>query len=221
MAPDKAFRNERWDIDELVPWDSLEHTERAVTETARMVGLVNKVFENAKDEVRFLYIIETTRAILGNEWADHMSLVTNMESDSISIDSIVAKIRENKISVDTTEEELKAKLGNSLYTLPSGAMVRQDQANKLMEDLVSEVVVDDVLNIDTFLAAWAFAVTAETSGQLASLHSHLITLFTTGATCVKKQLLDKPMPGFAAPLRDEIRGILQASRAVASPVPAA
>lgn len=212
MAPEKAFRNERWGIDELVPWDSLEHTERAVTETARMVGLVNKVFEKAKDEVRFLYIIETTRAILGNEWADNMALVTGMESDSISIDSIVAKIRDSKIGVDTTEEELKAKLGNSLYTLPSGAVVRQDQANKLMEDLVGEVVMDDVLSIDTFLAAWAFAVTAETSGQLASLHGHLMTLFTTGATCVKKGLLDKPMPGFAAPLRDEIRGILQASR---------
>ena len=217
IAPDKAFRNERWDIDELVPWESLEHTERAVTETARMIGLVNKVFEKSDDSVRHLYIIETTRAILGNEWADNMSLVTGMEADSISIDSIVAKIREKKIGVETTEAELKALLGNSLYALPSGATVRQDQANKLMEDLVAEVVTDGVLSIDTFIAAWAFAVTAETSGQLASLHGHLITLFTTGANCVKKGLIDKPMPSFAASLRDEIRGILQASRNAPAP----
>lgn len=217
MAPDKAFRNDRWDIDELVPWESLEHTERAVTETARMIGLVDRVFQNSDDAVRHLYIIETTRAILGNEWADNMSLVTNMESDSISIDSLVAKIRSAKIAPETTEDELKAKLGNSLYTLPSGAMVRQDQANKLMDDLVSEVILDGVFSIDTFLTAWAFAVTAETSGQLASLHGQLMELFTAGANSVKKGFIDKPMPAFAASLRDEIRGLLQASRA-AQPV---
>ena len=212
MAPDKAFRNERWDVNELVPWDSLEHTERAVTETARMVGLVDSVFQKCDDSVRHLYIIETTRAILGNEWADHMSLVTNMEADSISIDSLVSKIRDQKITLSTSEAELKAKVGDSLYTLPSGAMVRQDQANKLMEDLVEEVHIDGAFSEDTYVTAWAFAVTAGSSGQTASLHSHLVTLFTSGFKAAKQQLISAPIPEFAVSLKDEIRGLLQASR---------
>lgn len=213
MAPDKAFRNDRWDIDDLVPWESLEHTERAVTETARMIGLVDRVFRKCDDSVRHLYIIETTRAILGNDWANNMSLVTNMEADSISIDTLVAKIREKKISMTTSGDELEAKLGKSLYILPSGAEVRQDQANKLMEDLVSEVMMDDVFSADTYVAAWAFARTAESTGQIASLHKHLVSLITLGASAVKKNLLEKPLPDFAASLKDEIRGLLQASRA--------
>lgn len=212
MAPDKAFRNERWDINELVPWESLEHTERAVTETARMIGLVDKVFRGCDDTVRHHYIIETTRAILGNEWADNMSLVTNMEADNISIDSIVATIRDKKITLEDTEDELKAKLGNSLYELPSGETVRQDQANKLMDDLVGEVMIEGVFSRDTYIAAWAFALTAETSGQLASLHAHLLQLFTLGAKATKMNLLEKPIPDFASSLKDEIRGLLQAAR---------
>lgn len=211
IAPDKAFRNERWSTEELVPWDSLEHTERSVTETARMVELINKVFAGSKDQVRHHYIIETTRALLGNDWAERMSLVTGMESDSISIDSIVAAIREKRVTMETTREELTELIGQSLYALPSGATLRQDQANKLMDDLISDSYRKDVFSADTYTAAWAFIVTAESSGQVASLHGHMLTLFTLGVTNAKKGLLTSPVPEFASFLKDDIRGLLKAS----------
>lgn len=217
MAPDKAFRNERWGTDELVPWDSLEHTERSVTETARMIELVNNVFAKCSDQVRHLYIIETTRALLGQEWADHMSYVTNLESDSISIDSIVATIREKRITMDTTREALTESVGQSLYTLPSGAVLRQDQANKLMDDLLEDSYRNDVFSSDTYTAAWAFIATAETSGQIASLHGQMLKLFTLGVTNAKKGLLAAPIPEFASFLKDDLRGLVQASQ---MPVPA-
>lgn len=213
MAPQKAFRNERWDTDELVPWESLEHTERSVTETARMIELVNKTFENCDDQVRHLYIIETTRALLGQEWAENMALVTNMESDSISIDSIVAKIREHRITMTTEFDDLMSILGQSLYTLPSGATLRQDQANKLMEDLLEDSYRKDVFSADTYTAAWAFIVSAETSGQTASLHGFIFRLFTLGIKIAKKGLLTSPIPEFAGFLKEDIKGLIQASQA--------
>lgn len=221
MAPDKAFRNERWDVDDLVPWESLEHTERAVTETARMVGLVDEVFSGCVDSVRHLYIIETTRAILGNEWADHMSLVTGMEADSISIDALVAKIREKRITMNTSIEERDELIGMSLYRLPSGAEVRQDQANKLMEDLMDEVFVDGVFSEDTYVTAWAFVASGGSSGQTASFHKHLVSLFTIGADMKKRGYLSSPLPAFVdAELKAQIGDLLRAIKEQKAPVSA-
>lgn len=216
IAPDEAFRNERWDVDELVPWESLEHTERAVTETARMVGLVEDVFASSKPEVRHLYVIEVTRALLGNTWADRMSLVTGMEADSISIDSLVSKVRGAKLAVETTPEELAERLSTSLHRLPSGAEIRQDQANKLMEDLVDEVFgPDGTFSADTFLTAWAFAATAESTGQAASLHAHLLRIYSHGVKAAKMGHLAKPLPEFGKPLTPVLRELIEASRAAA------
>lgn len=181
QAPDEAFRNpSNWSVEGLVPYDLMEHTERSITETGRMITLIQEVFSSSPDAIRHAYIVECTRALLGNEWASRMATVTAMEKSRMSPEAVVQQVREWKVGWDTTEEDLRAFKVDSLYLNSAGAPLRQDQKNVMMDGLLDLIYENDIFSTDAFISAWLFAVAAEWSGQTMSFHSQMIDLLKLG-----------------------------------------
>ena len=219
MGATHAFRNpENWDPATLVPYELIEHTERSTTELAKMLDMIEATFKNSPDHIRHHYIVEVTKALMGVEWADRIAKVTGMEADMISGASVLSKTR-GVVDPSMTPDQLNAAFPDGLATAPGGGTFRQDQVNIIMEDLMKEV---DILNSrfdkDSYLAAWAFVVAMNTSGQTMSLSAYMVTLMDNAMKAVQAGVLAKEnaIPAFvSADLRETLKGIAR-SRAAAA-----
>ncbi len=92
-----AFRNpEKWDADDLIPWDMMEHSERSTTNLADIITFIDQVFPSDtpdQDKVRQHYIVEVTQALQGKAWANKMRRVIAIDNASLSPASIIEKVR--------------------------------------------------------------------------------------------------------------------------------
>lgn len=216
----EAFRNpDNWDTKTLVPQELIEHTERSTTELARMLDMVEATFKNCPDIIRFHYIIEVTRALMGDKWADRISKITGMEADMVSGAFILEKTR-GVVTPSMTADELKTAFPDGLSQAPGGGKFRQDQVNIVMEDLMKDVNISGEsnrnFNLDSYLAAWAFVVSMATSGEVMSLHAHMISLMKNASLAVKLGLVPKEaaIPAFVSTdLRNTLKGIAASQRA--------
>lgn len=190
---DEAFRNERWTPDGLVPWDLIEHTERSVTETGNMITLVNDVFSGAPDSVRRHYIVEVTRALLGGTWADRIADITSLEGQALSHRRVVEKIRAARVTLSTTTEELKSLIGDTLYVTDEGIEMQQDQAYRVMENLVKRAYDPErlVFDQDMYVSAWALAATARTNSESGNFHRPLTHLIQRGMQAADQGAVEK------------------------------
>lgn len=213
-APEQAFRSQRWDPEDLVPEDRMEHTERVTTELAKMLELVEATFADQSDRLRHTYLIAVTRALMGRAWADRMAMVVGMESEMVSPQRIVEAVRAAHVGAATTFEELSAALGQGLH-VHGGATLRQDQAQALMDDLV-EAAGASPFSPDAYVGAWAFAISAD-EGTRAGMHAAMVTLARAGRDAALAGALERSalIPAFVPP---EVRAVLRAQLA---PAPAA
>lgn len=210
-----AFRNERWSPETLVPYDLMEHTERSVTELGRMIELIDKVFASSKPAIRKFYIIEVTRALLGNEWADKMSVLTEQESRRLSPQDIVERVRSLGITMNTTYDEgvaLNAQEG--IYgAAGAGRGVDMAQADDTMNSLIA-MVTSNGFAIDAYIAAWAFAQFGGDEGFTMGLHRSLIKLVSEVAVAgVSSGALDRSTSVVPAFVSDDVKQRLRESLA--------
>lgn len=212
QAPEEAFRNNvNWSVDTLVPYERMEHTERSVTELARMITLINEVMEGLPGFIRQTYIVEVTRALLGNKWAERAALVAAMESEFLSPDFIMSRFDSiDGLSSDTPSEEFNTIMQNAnypLYHLPDNTVIRQDQVTVLMGEMI-ERVTQYGFSKEAYIASWAFAVSAPTSGQIMSNHSYMLTLLSLAQIAVERRVLEpvNAVPAFVSQdIRDNLR----------------
>ena len=173
----EAFRSKNWEPKELVPYETMEHTERSVTELGRMIELIDRVFKEARPPIRKFYIIEATRALLGNEWADKMSILTEQESRKYSPEDVIAKIRDMKISMSTTAEEQAARdVRKSIHIMADGSIIDHAASIKLMEGLMDFITKRGSFSLDAYIAAWAFGTLSQDEGFSMGLHQYIVKL---------------------------------------------
>lgn len=212
QAPDEAFRNKHnWTEDSLVPYDRMEHTERAMTELARMISLINEIMADLPAPIRHVYIVEVSRALLGNTWAERAALVLAMESEFLSPDLVISRLGTmTDITVETTADDFDALMlasGYPLYRLPDGAAIRQDQAVVILGELI-ERITKHGFNKEAYIASWAFAVAAPTTGQVMGNHAHMLILLDLAQRSVQGGVLDakSAVPKFVSQsIRDGLR----------------
>ena len=172
----EAFRGKNWSVGELVPWELMEHTERSVTELGRLIELIDVVFKDAKPVVRKFYIIEATRALLGNEWADKMSAITEQESRRYSPEDVVAKVRNLGINMTTTANEPSARaVRDDVHIMADNNIIDHAASLRLMEGLM-DLVTKRGFSIDAYVAAWAFGTLSQDDGFSMGLNSYLVSL---------------------------------------------
>lgn len=187
--PQGAFRNERnWNPDTLVPYERMEVTERSITELARMIGLINETMVGVPTPIRQAYIVEVARALLGEEWAAHAANVAAMEADQLSADSVIARVRSienlNADMTDTIFKGMMAAANYPLYRLADNSIIRQDQANILITELIDKIG-EHGFSKDAYLASWAFAVSAPSQGQIMSNHAPMLRLLEIAQVAVQ------------------------------------
>lgn len=201
---EKAFRNERWDPDSLVPWDLMEHTERAVTETAKLITLVNETFADAPSAVRRFYVVQVTKAMLGIEWSGYMADLTARDEELAYPSTVVSKVREARITDATDEDELELLVGDTLHSVAdddgeTAVLLTPDQRVGITEELVRRSMKEDgTFSKDTYLAAWAFVQTIGTEAEKGSHFPHLADLIRNGNKARQLGLLTKVIPAYVS-----------------------
>lgn len=210
QAPDEAFRNpENWQVETLVPYDQMEHSERVVTEFASMLELVNEAFAASPTGVRHAYIVEVTRALMGPKWAERAALVATQEAEGLSPDAVTRDVFRRQIDLMTPVDVFQQSIADrALHVLPTGEPLRADQASVLLDDMVARVLRDG-FSKETYIAAWAFAVGAPTQGQVMAAHGQMIQLLRIAEGAVQEQLLParEAVPAFVG---SEVRDFLRA-----------
>jgi hypothetical protein len=207
-----AFRSKNWSPDELVPWDSMEHTERSVTELGRMIELIDDVFKDAKPAIRKFYIIEATRALLGKKWADKMSAITEQETKRYSPEDVVERVREMGLSMTSLPNDPTVKgVRDAIHVLGDGKLIDHAASVKLMEGLMATVTKRG-FSIDAYLAAWAFGTLSQDEGFSMGLHQYIVSLATQiGAEGVKSGALQRGVSVVPVFVSDEIKNNIRAS----------
>lgn len=216
--PDKVFRavDNRWTPGTLVPWDMLEHTERAVTEMARMTELIEDVFADSPDYVTQHYIVEVCRALLGPHWADIAAVALAQRADNTSETSVISWVRAadpRELAKATDLDAVIAEAGS-----PWDPDLRHDQAAQVLTRLADRALDDKgTFSLDCYVGGWAFACAAPTEADRAGLSKALGRLATVGAKAMQDGLIDRTVaiPAFVPP---EIRRI---ARDAATPAEAA
>lgn len=208
---EKAFRNGRWKPEELVPYDLMEHTERVTTEQAKMVECINDIFSDAPNDIRHYYLIEVTRALMGNEWAEHMSVVCRMESKKLSAQTVIDIVVSTGVDHTWSGDQLRMSLGDSLYVLDNQDLT-DDQISTLTEKLMNRVTEGDR---SAYLSFWAFASTVPNEGKYGLMHAEILKLYFYGESEVKegKMMKEHAIPAFVSQdIRDGIKSVLHARR---------
>ena len=199
--PDKAFRSATgaWDPETLVPWDRFEHSERTTTELGRMTDLVNKVFATSPRNVRHHYLIEVTRALMGNEWANSASDVLASEGDQLTAERVVAVMSDAAINTGSDIESVQNAIGGLHLSDATGAPITHAQRLSVMHDLVRKAGAGaNEFQADYWLAGWAFLVSAPSEGDIMGLHEQAVSLLMLSQNGLKAGLLDSrsAIPGF-------------------------
>lgn len=203
-APEKVFRNERWSIDNLVPWDLLEHTERVVTELGPMIATVNERFGDCSDSVRHHYIVEVTKALMGKDWARRMQTVTAKESDRISGEPIIELLKQRNVTRTLTPDELKSTLNSDLFVHPGhGGNYRQDQLQSIAADLMERF--KSSYDEWASLGLWSLIATSPDEGTQASLMAYAASLLIVSLEAVKRGDLPREKAGAPAFIDDTLR----------------
>lgn len=193
QIPNMVFRSKQWSPQTLVPWDSLEHTERAVTEMARLHEFIGEQMRECPSWVREFYIIEATRALLGPEWANAARSVFDQRADVASRQHVIEWLRRatpQSVEACTSVDDLVAKHGS-----PWDETLRHDQSAAIMKDLVAAAGGgkrdDNFFSHENYLAAWCFASVAPSEADGAALDEHLGSLALLAQRAVSEGLLSK------------------------------
>lgn len=198
LSPDTVFRstNRLWTPDSLVPWDMMEHTERAVTEFARIVETIEDVFSESKSFVVSHYVIEAARAILGPVWASVCASALDQRASSASIPAIMEWTRAALESgLETTEsvDEIRSRLGSPWFD-----GMRYDEAMRALNGLTSGTWRDGRFSYPHYVAGWALIALAPNEADRNALASNARPLVTAAAEAMEAGHLDraKLVPAF-------------------------
>lgn len=189
-APSEVFRSDKWKPQDLVPYDLFENSERSMTEWNRAITLVNDLFENSEQSVRHYYLIEVTRAVLGNNWADRMALVCAREDNKVSGEHIIDNLKRLGIQRDWTPEQLTAADPNFLlWTDPNGQVMKTDQYTFALLEMMDRLRTN---GYDPTIATsiWAMASRSPSQAHSSSLHMYLVECAIMGIRAVKAHRVD-------------------------------
>ena len=184
QAPSEAFRSKTWDPDQLVPWDSMEHTERSTTNLADIITFINEQFPSEtpfQTKVRQHYIIEVTKAIQGPEWAGRMARVIAIENASTSPGEIIRKVRDAGVTPDTSIEEIQA-LFSLLHTGSSGSPLNQAAYLEAARQLSETIVLDGRFSVENYLSFWAFVLSSKDESYRNAAINYMISVATLGSS---------------------------------------
>lgn len=204
-----AFRNpEKWDTDELIPWDMMEHSERSTTNLADIVTFIDDVFPSDttdQDKVRQHYIIEATQALQGKAWANKMRRVIAIENASLSPASIIEKVRSAGITHQSDIEDVRS-LTDVLH-VKDGVPINQAQYADAASKLSKAITQNGEFSTENYISFWAFVISSLNQAMMMSARDAMKSAAKQAVSAVKSGNITQAVmkPSF---LQDELLATL-------------
>lgn len=166
-----------WTPDTLVPYSQMQFSERALTETMKLVERINTIFDTEPDELRQHFVVEIVRAMVGPWWAKKAEIVCALERERLTPRKPIESVRSMKVSMDDTNEQLFNKVGETMHK-KSGRPLTPEQEETMLTMLKDEVVKDNIFSQTAYIAAWAFMCTAPTENLYPLYISNMLELLS-------------------------------------------
>lgn len=160
----EPFRNERWSIDSLVPYDRFEHSERVVTQMAEIYTFLNERLFNVDRGVGMKhvykeYVKRVAKALMGPDWEYRVGRIVEMESDFIDIRSLLGKLSKFNVLPTMTEEESWPAI-EVIRDLMAGKSISTPGFIKTAERMVKAISMDGRFNPSHYAALFLFILAA-------------------------------------------------------------
>lgn len=196
---------EGWDVDNLIPKDQMESSERVFTEVSRVYETINRVFRDAPYNIRELYIREAIRAVAGDRWANNAVLVEEKMESRITTEKSIASTKNHGLSATSTLEEVNDAVGDSLHR-SAGRIVTADQEVDLADQFKEEIFANGELSHTKYLAFWVWIATFPHESTEQAVMTHAFNVFYKAATQHKGEMpRGHYLPNFVPKnIRDEL-----------------
>lgn len=204
-----AFRNpEKWDTDELIPWDMMEHSERSTTNLADIITFIDETFPSDtpdQDKVRQHYIIEATQALQGKAWANKMRRVIAIENASLSPASIIEKVRSAGITHQSDIEDVRS-LTDVLH-VKDGVPINQAQYADAASKLSKAITQNGEFSTENYISFCAFVISSPNQAMMMSARDAMKSAAKQAVSAVKSGNITQAVmkPSF---LQDELLATL-------------
>lgn len=202
--PDKD-EDDRWDIDNLVPYEDMATSERVSVAIANAYDIVNNKLKNSPYSIRALYIEEAVKALVGPKYAENAAKIEwDIESHAGTEPSLNA-VSEHKIDSNTTYEELLDLLGDSLHRSHEQLM-REDEETELAETFKREIFADGGFSSNRYLAMLIWLATSPSKttrkGAIPIVSEVVVKVISEYRAQISKDMI---LPSFINPeIKDEI-----------------
>lgn len=149
---------EMWNENNLVPYEQMRSTERAVTLFAEVYSVIINHMSEFDYEIRRLYVKEVTRAILGDRWADYMAIIFDRRSSRIETKPVISAINRYNIDFKSSLEYIEEKVGDRLHRLNNKLMTSEKERE--LAEIFEKEIFDGRFAIQRYLAFWVWLATS-------------------------------------------------------------
>lgn len=198
---DLAFRDSAWDIESLVPYELMTHSERATTDLSEIITVVNDVYESASILIRNHIIIEFTKAYCGPEWANKMSAALSLVGTQIEPRNVKSKVTRaiNKYGYYDFYEHVKDSM-HTIQVRSRNSMIEQECPSDMFRSVANSIA-DDIKNeaekhnynrvISMVPAFWAFVSSRSNASDLELVSASILIVYRYVGIAVKGGYMSK------------------------------
>lgn len=194
-----------WDENNLVPYEQMRSTERAVTLWADVYEVLLNSMSDINYEIRRLYVKECCRAILGDRWANEFVKIFDKRSSRVETKPIMSTINRHNINFDSTTSDLMESLSDKLHRL-NGRMMTSEKERELAE-LFEKEIFDGRFAIQRYLAFWVWLATSVNESTRAPVIPIAINIMSRAVQEYREEIPKKNIiPRFVpSTIRNEIQ----------------
>lgn len=203
---------EGWTVDNLIPKDQMESSERVFTEVSRVYETINRTFKDAPYEIYELYLKEAIRAVSGDRWARNSVAVERMLQSRQDINDSVRAVNSHGITVNSTIEEISDAIGDSLHR-SAGKIVTTDKEVELADKFVKEIFLSGDFSFVKYLAFWTWISTIPNESTTKAVMQQAFNILYTALTEHKGEYpRNHYLPGFVpTEIKREMKNMLSAA----------
>lgn len=200
-AQQVAFRDESWTVEDLVPYEKIQHTPRSMDLFGKVSFHINEIWEQNQGDpaIRDYYVSQTARALLGLKWEGFVTSALERIAESISPEALISTVRRSSVTLKTSIEDFALSGMQDLHKRPDGSYFSMDQVDAALSDLIDDKIMDRGrgFSVDAYLTAWTFALAMPNAGDQAGLIGRMVKLVELFGVGVKVGALSKDsLPAF-------------------------
>lgn len=172
---------EGWDVNNLIPKDQMESSERVFTEVSRVYETIKRTFKDAPYEIYELYLKEALRAVAGDRWARNAVIVERNINSKMDIKDSINAVNRYDIKPTTPLEDIVKNIGDTLHR-STGKIVSTDKEVELADKFVKEIFANNDFSFKKYLSFWVWLSTIPQASTTQAVMSQAFDILLTALT---------------------------------------